>query len=294
MQRAQSSVVFLVIVIAVILAVGTFLAISFILRRADNTQVQESGDSSEVLNTDVNLEAAPPLGGGFADPLVTIVSIEGTEISVQGDPGQGTIIVTPEFAQIEPTPVIQEPPPVVEEPSPAAQNPTPIPQPTSVEQILPTPEFPTPTPVVQIVQDGGQPLPTPIPTQPTLPIGSTPTPIPTVNVLFPNNVVDPIIFVPYTVTDSDSLYNITRQLVTSIALMAQYGISQDDLVTGNTIQIPVGNPAYCPGLRPYAVGEGETAFHIAQLYGTTVETLRDINGLDETYTIRLADILCVP
>jgi outer membrane biosynthesis protein TonB len=88
-----------------------------------------------------------------------------------------------------------------------------------------------------------------------------------------------VIFQSYTVGDNDSLYNITRQMATSITLMAVHGISQDDLITGQVMQVPVGNPAYCPGYFPYAVGEGETVVGIAQKRSTTADNIKAINRL---------------
>lgn len=104
-----------------------------------------------------------------------------------------------------------------------------------------------------------------------------------------------VIFINHTVQQSDTLYSLTRQYATSIALMAIHGISQDDLVPGQTIPLPVGNPEYCgAGNRPYAVGEGDTAFNISQRFNITKEDLRAINNLDEAFTVRIAEILCVP
>jgi hypothetical protein len=103
-----------------------------------------------------------------------------------------------------------------------------------------------------------------------------------------------VIFQSYTVGDNDSLYNITRQMATSITLMAIYGISQDDLITGQVMQVPVGNPAYCPGYFPYAVGEGETVFGIAQKRSTTADNIKAINRLGDDYKILAGDVICVP
>jgi LysM repeat protein len=103
-----------------------------------------------------------------------------------------------------------------------------------------------------------------------------------------------VIFQSYTVGDNDSLYNITRQMATSITLMAVHGISQDDLITGQVMQVPVGNPAYCPGYFPYAVGEGETVFGIAQKRSTTADNIKAINRLGDDYKILAGDVICVP
>lgn len=107
--------------------------------------------------------------------------------------------------------------------------------------------------------------------------------------------VDSIIFVSYTVQGSDTLYSVSSsRMDTSIALMSRFNISAEDIVAGNVIQLPIGNPAYCPGYRPYAVGEGDTAYSIARRYNTTHDNLKAINKLDANYTIRIADIICVP
>lgn len=107
--------------------------------------------------------------------------------------------------------------------------------------------------------------------------------------------VDKIIFIDYLVQQGDTLYSISERIDTSIALMAEHGISQTSLTPGQTIRLPIGNPDYCAGRgRPYAVGEGDTAFNIGQRFNTTPENLQTINGLDANYTIMTADIICVP
>lgn len=118
---------------------------------------------------------------------------------------------------------------------------------------------------------------------------ATPEPLPTA-------APDPVIFEAYTVYDNDSLYGIATRVDTSIVLMAQYGISQRELVPGTIIQLPVGNPAYCPQAdrQPYAVGEADTAFSIGKRFGISADQLREMNGLDDNYTVYGGSILCVP
>lgn len=151
---------------------------------------------------------------------------------------------------------------------------------------------PTNEPTVQVepTQAQQEPQPTQAPTdnQNTQPQATT---APSGSV---NRGVAPVIFRDYTVQATDSLYNITRQLDTSITLMAVHGIDQTNLVQGTVIRVPVGNPEYCPGLRPYAIGEGDTVFAIATRRNTTVENIRGINGLNADYDIKAGEILCVP
>ena len=105
---------------------------------------------------------------------------------------------------------------------------------------------------------------------------------------------DSIIWITHRVGPNDTLYSLTRRYATSIALMARFGIAADHLITNQDIRIPVGNPDYCPNRRPYAVREGETAFSIARRFNTTAETLRDINNLDNNFTIYSGTVICVP
>lgn len=144
------------------------------------------------------------------------------------------------------------------------------------------PEQPTTAPVEGQAQESA---PTAVP--PTL------TPVP--QTFTQPASVEPIIFINYTVQSSDTLYSVSSsRMDTSIALMSRFNISAEDLVGGTVIQLPVGNPAYCPSSRPYAVGEGDTAFSVARRFGTTHDTLKAMNNLDANYTIRLAEIICVP
>jgi len=104
-----------------------------------------------------------------------------------------------------------------------------------------------------------------------------------------------VIFIDYTVQQGDTLYSVSNRIDTSIALMAEHGISQTSLTPGQVIRLPLGNPDYCAGKgRPYAVGEGDTAFNIGQRFNTTPENLQALNGLDASYTVKTADIICIP
>lgn len=187
-----------------------------------------------------------------------IVTVNGQPITLRTNPGLAVRIVRPEPE------VVVEQPVVVENPTP--EPPTSEPQPTAEQtqaEVVPT----------------FTPVPQPQPTQAPAAVVTS---------------AEPVIFSNYTVQQGDTLYRITTQLATSIALMAEYGIAQDSLVPNTTISVPVGNPAFCPGRRPYAVGEGESIFRISQLYNTTKEDLQAINGLDANFSIDAGQIICVP
>lgn len=225
MRKLQSSIVLMMMLIAIILAVGVFLAINAVRNRSSSTD--------EVSNLAAN------------NFLVTV----GVEtVALQVDPN------------LRPT-IIDNPAPVVVEESPRVDQP--------VEQTADTA--------------------TPVPTLPPA-IVEQPTAVPVAPVT-----VEKIIYQPYTVQQGDTLYSLSQAFATSIALMADKGISQTSLVPGTTINIPVGNPEFCTGRgRPYAVGEGDTAFNIGQRFNTTPQNLQAINGLDANFTVKIADIICVP
>lgn len=183
------------------------------------------------------------------------VNVGGQPITLRTNPGLAVRIV-----RAEPEVVLQ---PTVVETAPEPQAPAPVPT-----------ETPS-VPAAEVVATF-----TPVPVQPTQ--------VPAVAA------VEPVIFSPYTVQQGDTLYRITTKLATSITLMAEHGIAHDHLVPGETLNIPVGNPAYCPNGRPYAVGEGETIYRISQLYNTTKENLQAINNLDANFSIAAGQIICVP
>jgi len=106
--------------------------------------------------------------------------------------------------------------------------------------------------------------------------------------------VPAVIFTDYTIQEGDTLFSITNRLDTSISLLADHKLSQADLLPGSVIKLPVINPAYCPGRRPYVVEEGDTAFSIATRFNISAQELQAINNLDSNFTVFLGMILCVP
>ena len=155
---------------------------------------------------------------------------------------------------------------------------------TQVNDDSPRPEE---VPDQQVQEATATPIPEAVVEQPTAVPQATAVPV--------NTTANKIIFQNYQVQQGDTLYSISQSFVTSIALMAENSISQASLVPGQTISLPVGNPEYCNGRgRPYAIGEGDTVLNISQRYDTTVENLQALNNLDANYSIRIADIICVP
>jgi LysM repeat protein len=122
--------------------------------------------------------------------------------------------------------------------------------------------------------------------QPTL----IPTPLPATPIPLPSEVI----FVSYVVQPGDTLYGITKKQNTSIDLMALYGISAENIIVGNTLSLPVANPAYCPGLLPYVVRDHETVSDIGRRFGTTPDAIGAVNNLGSNYLIKTTQVICIP
>jgi LysM repeat protein len=105
---------------------------------------------------------------------------------------------------------------------------------------------------------------------------------------------DPVIYANFTVQRGDTLYSIARYHDTTIELMALHGISGDDMFAGNVLNLPVANPAYCPGMQAYVVRENDTLYSIARATGTTPEDLAAANNIGMGTIIYTTNVLCTP
>jgi LysM repeat protein len=150
-----------------------------------------------------------------------------------------------------------------------------------------------PNEVVIIVEGQGQGGELPPEQATPAPPPDTPIPPPTATPI-PPPVVDQVIFVNHTVSANDTLYNLTNRYNTTIALMARYGISAANLISGQVITIAVANPAYCPGMRAYVVRESDTPGGIARSAGITVEQFWQMNNMDANSPLRFTDVVCLP
>lgn len=105
---------------------------------------------------------------------------------------------------------------------------------------------------------------------------------------------DHVMFISYIVQPGDTLYRIQANHITSIALMAKHGIDAEDIVVGNVLNLPVGNPAACTPWRPYVLLRGDTAFGLSSYFGLTLAELQARNGLDANYSLYETQVICVP
>jgi LysM repeat protein len=232
MRQGQMRMAFILIVGTVIAAVAVFLLLMMLARRSD--------------------------------PAVEII-VNGEQLTLPGA-GPTQLFVDGTFVTINPDPLREirlrdELPPLVVVPQAAPEEPTPI-----VIVVEPPPPTPDPAqPPVVVVQ--------PVPLAPA---------------------TSAIIFIDYVVQPGDTLYGIAARNNSSIELMALHGIASDNLVAGTSIRLPVANPAFCPGRRPYIVRDKDTVFRIASQFNTSAQVIRDLNGLSPDYRIEVTQVICVP
>jgi LysM repeat protein len=196
--------------------------------------------------------------GVAIQPLPAEVLVEGMIVTLRGDPSQAIITRREQeqafFGGLPET-----------QPIPPAGDPI---------LVSPTPE----TPVV--VQATFAPL-------------ATATFAPPLVVPTATSAAAPVIFIAYTVQQGDTLYSIGQAQNSAIELMAVHGIDAVDLVPGTVINLPVANPAYCPGRRAYVIRDHDTLSSIGRAFGTTAADLMAINGLASD-AIQSTQVICVP
>lgn len=258
------NVTFFLVIMVIVAAVGSILAILAVQGRG--------GDETTTTETTTTALNDPNRVG-------VVVSVAGQNITVQPLTNQQVNVVG--IGEILPQPTITPDPamvavvetPVVVESIPTETPPAVFEQPLDIVQ-------PTPTFATEIII---QPDPALL------------TPAPAVNTGFGVNwSAQPIIYTPYTVQSGDTLYRLSQNYATSIELMAQNGIDSEDLIVGNVLNLPIANPDYCIGYRPYVVRERETAYSIAVRFATTAADLQLINQLDANFSLKVSQVVCVP
>jgi LysM repeat protein len=117
----------------------------------------------------------------------------------------------------------------------------------------------------------------------------------------------------YTIAAHDTLYGIARHFGVSVDLLAQVnGIRDPGRIRAGAVLVipdsesgrrapqaaprPSGRPAPSrPSLAfTYVVRPGDTLYHLALAYGTTVEALQRVNGLASPQYIRAGQVLRIP
>lgn len=96
--------------------------------------------------------------------------------------------------------------------------------------------------------------------------------------------------VSYTVKAGDSLWLIAQRYGTTVnAIKQANGLTSDALQIGQVLRIPVSQSPYVE----YTVRAGDTLWELSRRYGTTVEAIRQANGLSSN-VLQIGQVLRIP
>lgn len=262
-MRRVSPVVGVVLMVSVL-----FMAATAIILWVQSRPTAEG----ETAVADITVPQEEPSGDQAADPNAGYVSyqvtVEGVQVDVVTLPNEKvTIYVPPAEPVVEQDPAPEEPPQeeviVVEL------------EPTLVPTAVPVVVEPEPTAIIVEVE----------------PIVADPEPT-AVPVVILNG--QAVIFVPHTIVAGDTMYNVARRLGSSVELMAENGISSEDMIVGETISVPVANSNYCPNMATYVVRDSDTVYSISRRFNIDKDRIRDQNNLGAEYSIKAGQVLCIP
>lgn len=97
----------------------------------------------------------------------------------------------------------------------------------------------------------------------------------------------------YVVRSGDSLWLIARRFNTTVdAIKRLNGLTSDNLSIGQVLQIPITEPDGGSYFE-YTVRSGDTLWLLAQRYQTTVDAIKDLNGLSSNI-LNIGQILKIP
>ena len=97
----------------------------------------------------------------------------------------------------------------------------------------------------------------------------------------------------YVVRSGDTLWLIARRFNTTVdAIKRLNGLTSDNLNIGQVLRIPAAGSAGGSYLE-YTVRSGDTLWQLAQRYGTTVSTLKSLNGLSSDI-LNIGQVLRIP
>ncbi len=112
------------------------------------------------------------------------------------------------------------------------------------------------------------------------------------NTLLPEGLVA---FAPYTVQEGDTLDSIRQRFITTTSLMARHGISEESMVPGAVLFVPIVVPlTACGPLSLYIVQDNDTYAELAKRFAMPEEMLRRINNAEADEQLYSKVFICVP
>lgn len=97
--------------------------------------------------------------------------------------------------------------------------------------------------------------------------------------------------IEYIVQPGDTLWSLARRYGTTVnAIQQKNNLTSDLLLVGQTLLIP---SSMASSSLEYTVSAGDTLWSIARKYGTTVNAIKNLNGLTND-TIRIGQVLKIP
>ncbi len=111
-----------------------------------------------------------------------------------------------------------------------------------------------------------------------------------------NNVIPPGVdtgVIEYVVRSGDTLWLLAQRYHTTIdAIKNLNGLTSDNLRIGQVLRIPASNSAD-ESYFEYTVRPGDTLWLLAQRYGTTVNAIKNLNGLSSDI-LNIGQVLRIP
>jgi murein DD-endopeptidase MepM/ murein hydrolase activator NlpD len=105
----------------------------------------------------------------------------------------------------------------------------------------------------------------------------------------------------HVIQKGDTIYSLARTYGVSSQEIQRLNRIDDPgrIQTGQRIRIPGASASFGPvpaaqGVTEHRAARGETLYGIARLYGISLQTLLASNGLSESYTLKIGDMLRIP
>lgn len=97
----------------------------------------------------------------------------------------------------------------------------------------------------------------------------------------------------YVVRSGDTLWLLAQRFGTTVdAIKRLNGLTSNELRIGQVLKIPAGSSS-SPSYFEYTVRSGDTLWLLAQRFGTTVDAIRNLNGLTGS-ALRIGQVLRIP